>query len=184
MIGRALLVLTTLSLLGGCATVRTLDAAKPGAPIIYSGTRLDWYSLNGGCCPLERFGALAPKHAALDLPASALLDTLNQDYIRTARAKGLSLNQAVWRHALRNALIPVLTILGLQFPFLLAGGIIIENVFALPGLGRLVFQAITQRDLIVVQGVVVVLVFAVVLVSFLIDLAYVLVDPRLRERRG
>ena len=56
--------------------MRTLDAAKPGAPIIYSGTRLDWYSLNGGCCPLDRFGAVAPKHAALDLPASALLDTL------------------------------------------------------------------------------------------------------------
>ena len=63
-------------LLSGCATVRTLDAGKPGAPIIYSGTRLDWYSLNGGCCPLDRFGAKAPKHAALDLPASALLDTL------------------------------------------------------------------------------------------------------------
>jgi len=61
MIGRTLLVLTTLSLLGGCATLRTLDAAKPGAPIVYSGTRLDWYSLNGGCCPVERFGAEAPK---------------------------------------------------------------------------------------------------------------------------
>lgn len=63
-------------LLPGCASVRTLDAAKPGAPIIYSGTRLDWYTLNGGCCPRERFGAEAPQHAALDLPASALLDTL------------------------------------------------------------------------------------------------------------
>ncbi|WP_423835208.1 YceK/YidQ family lipoprotein [Stutzerimonas stutzeri] len=63
-------------LLSGCATVRTMDAAKPGAPIIYSGTRLDWYSLNGGCCPLDRFGAEAPNYAALDLPASALLDTL------------------------------------------------------------------------------------------------------------
>jgi uncharacterized protein YceK len=60
----------------GCASVRTLDAAKPGAPVIYVGTRLDWYSLNGGCCPLDRFGAEAPKYAALDLPASALLDTL------------------------------------------------------------------------------------------------------------
>ncbi|MBF6622137.1 MULTISPECIES: YceK/YidQ family lipoprotein [Stutzerimonas stutzeri subgroup] len=76
MIGRALLLLVTLSQLGGCATVRTLDAAKPGAPIIYSGTRLDWYSLNGGCCPMERFGAMPPKHAALDLPASVVLDTL------------------------------------------------------------------------------------------------------------
>ncbi|UVE19665.1 YceK/YidQ family lipoprotein [Pseudomonas sp. LS44] len=63
-------------LLPGCATVRTLDAAKPGAPLVYAGTRLDWYSLNGGCCPLDRFGAEAPKYAALDLPASALLDTL------------------------------------------------------------------------------------------------------------
>jgi ABC-type dipeptide/oligopeptide/nickel transport system permease component/ABC-type transport system substrate-binding protein len=130
--------------------------------------------------------ALAAPQAAIlaRVLRTALLDTLNEDYIRTARAKGLSVNQALWRHALRNALIPVLTILGLQFPFLLAGGIIIENVFSLPGLGRLVFQAITQRDLIVVQSVVVVLVFAVVMVSFLIDLAYVFVDPRLRGRRS
>ncbi|MWV15435.1 YceK/YidQ family lipoprotein [Pseudomonas sp. L-22-4S-12] len=63
-------------LLSGCASVRTLDAAKPGAPIIYSGTRLDWYVLHGGCCPLDRFGAEAPKYAGLDLPVSALLDTL------------------------------------------------------------------------------------------------------------
>ena len=69
-------MLLAVLLLSGCATVRTLDAAKPGAPIVYSGTRLDWYSLNGGCCPLDRFGALAPKYPALDLPASALLDTL------------------------------------------------------------------------------------------------------------
>ncbi|WP_068830332.1 YceK/YidQ family lipoprotein [Pseudomonas sp. BMS12] len=62
--------------LGGCASVRTLDAAKPGTPIIYSGTRLDWYTLHGGCCPLDRFGALAPRYPGLDLPASALLDTL------------------------------------------------------------------------------------------------------------
>jgi len=74
--GRARLVLFGIGLLTGCATVRTLDAAKPGAPIIYSGTRLDWYSLNGGCCPVERFGARAPRHAALDLPASAILDSL------------------------------------------------------------------------------------------------------------
>ncbi|WP_312598482.1 YceK/YidQ family lipoprotein [Stutzerimonas nitrititolerans] len=70
------LTLFAILLLSGCATVRTLDAAKPGAPIIYSGTRLDWYSLNDGCCPQERFGTTAPKHAALDLPASLLLDTL------------------------------------------------------------------------------------------------------------
>ena len=114
---------------------------------------------------------------------SSLLDTLDEDYIRTARAKGLTRWQALWGHALRNALIPVLTIIGLQFSFLLAGAIIIENVFFLPGLGRLVFQAITQRDLIVVESVVMLLVFAVVLVTFLTDLAYAAADPRLRQRR-
>jgi peptide/nickel transport system permease protein len=113
---------------------------------------------------------------------SSLLDTLDEDYIRTARAHGLSRGQALWRHALRNALIPVLTIVGLQFAFLLAGGIIIENVFFLPGLGRLVFQAITQRDLIVVKSVVMLLVFAVIVVNFLVELSYLWVDPRLRRR--
>ena len=113
---------------------------------------------------------------------SALLDTLDQDYIRTARAKGLSRRATVVRHALRNAMIPVLTILGMQFSFLLAGAIIIENVFFLPGLGRLIFQGITKRDLIVVQSVTMVLVFAVILVTFLVDLAYTVADPRLRRR--
>lgn len=114
---------------------------------------------------------------------SALLDTLSEDYIRTARAKGLTQRQALRRHALRNAMIPVLTIIGLQFSFLLAGAIIIENVFFLPGLGRLIFQSISQRDLIVVESVVMLLVFAVILVNFAVDLAYALVDPRLRGRR-
>jgi peptide/nickel transport system permease protein len=113
---------------------------------------------------------------------SALLDVLGEDYIRTARAKGLTRRKVLYRHALRNALIPVLTILGLQFAFLLAGTIIIENVFYLPGLGRLVFQAITQRDLIVVEGVVMLLVATVILVNLLVDLSYALVDPRLRGR--
>lgn len=114
---------------------------------------------------------------------SALLDTLDEDYVRTARAKGLTRSQALWRHALRNAMIPVLTIVGLQFSFLLAGGIIIENVFYLPGLGRLVFQAISQRDLIVVRSVIILLVFAVVAVTFLVDIAYAIADPRLRRHR-
>lgn len=112
---------------------------------------------------------------------SALVETLGQDFIRTARAKGLSAQQALRRHALRNALIPVLTVIGMQFSFLLAGAIIIENVFYLPGLGRLIFQAINQRDLIVVQSAVLVLVAAVILVTFLVDLAYAAVDPRLRR---
>jgi peptide/nickel transport system permease protein len=114
---------------------------------------------------------------------SALIETLGQDYIRTARAKGLTRSQATVRHALRNALIPVLTIIGLQFSFLLAGAIIIENVFYLPGLGRLIFQGITQRDLVVVESLVMLLVFAVILVTFLVDIAYAAADPRLRRKR-
>jgi len=113
---------------------------------------------------------------------SSLLDMLGEDFMRTARAKGLSQRQTLWRHAVRNALIPVLTIIGLQFSFLLAGGIIIEQVFFLPGLGRLIFQAISARDLIVVESVVMLLVFVVIVVNFAVDLAYAAVDPRLRTR--
>jgi len=128
--------------------------------------------------------ALALPQAAIlaRVMRSALLDILGEDFMRTARAKGLSRRQALWRHAVRNALIPVLTIIGLQFSFLLAGAIIIEQVFYLPGLGRLVFQAISARDLIVVESVVMLLVFAVITVNFMVDLAYALVDPRLRAR--
>jgi peptide/nickel transport system permease protein len=128
--------------------------------------------------------ALALPQAAIlaRVMRSSLLDMLGEDFVRTARAKGLSRRQALWRHALRNAMIPVLTIIGLQFSFLLAGGIIIEQVFFLPGLGRLIFQAISSRDLIVVESVVMLLVFAVIVVNFAVDLAYALVDPRLRVR--
>lgn len=158
-------------------------------------TSLRWFSAGGfpgwdeGVVPA--FQALVLPAVALALPQAAILtritrasliETLSEDFVRTARAKGLSEAQALRRHALRNALIPVLTILGLQFTFLLAGGIIVENVFYLPGLGRLVLQAITQRDLIVVQGVVIVLVAASVAVTFLIEIAYMLADPRIRVR--
>jgi len=112
---------------------------------------------------------------------SSVLETLGEDYIRTARAKGLSKGATLWRHALRNALIPVVTIMGLQFSFLLAGTIIIENVFYLPGLGRLIFQAIAQRDLIVVRDLVVLLAGTVILVNFVVDLLYAVIDPRLRH---
>ena len=114
---------------------------------------------------------------------SSILDTLDQDYVRTARAKGLTRSQAIWRHALKNAMIPVLTIIGMQFSFLMAGAIIIENVFFLPGLGRLIFQGITQRDLIVVESVVMLLVFAVITVTFIVDITYAAVDPRLRRKQ-
>ncbi|PVA05751.1 ABC transporter permease [Thalassorhabdomicrobium marinisediminis] len=141
--------------------------------------------------PLAALKSLTLPAIALALPQAAilarvmrssLLDMLSEDFIRTARAKGLSRRQALWRHAVRNALIPVLTIIGLQFAFLLAGGIIIEQVFFLPGLGRLIFQSISARDLIVVESVVMLLVFTVIVVNFTVDLAYALVDPRLRSR--
>jgi len=128
--------------------------------------------------------ALALPQAAIlaRVMRSALLDVMGEDFMRTARAKGLTRGQALRRHGLRNAMIPVLTILGLQFSFLLAGGIIIEQVFYLPGLGRLIFQSISARDLIVVESVTMLLVFAVIVVNFAVDLAYAAVDPRLRAR--
>ncbi|MDP2738176.1 MAG: ABC transporter permease [Pseudorhodobacter sp.] len=163
--------------------------------VLIFASNLRWFSA-GGFPGWDKGFWLAMK--ALTLPAvslalpqaailarvmrSSLLDMLNEDFIRTARAKGLTSRQTLWRHALRNALIPVLTIIGLQFSFLLAGGIIIEQVFFLPGLGRLVFQSISQRDLIVVESVVMLLVFAVIVVNFAVDLAYAIVDPRLRTR--
>jgi peptide/nickel transport system substrate-binding protein len=161
--------------------------------VLFFAVELHWVSAGGfpgwasGFWPSLK--ALTLPAIALGLPQAAILarvlrgaliDTLHEDYIRTARAKGAGGWQLLWRHALPNALVPVLTILGMQFSFLLAGAVIIENVFFLPGLGRLVFQAIVQRDLIVVQSVVLILVFAVVTVSFVVDLAYVLVNPQLR----
>ena len=162
--------------------------------ILLFSVNLGWFSAGG--FPGWKAGLLAGLQAltlpaiALALPQasilarvlrSSLIDTLSDDYIRTARAKGLSAGQALRRHALRNAMIPVFTIIGLQFSFLIAGAVIIENVFFLPGLGRLVLQAITQRDLIVVESVVMLLVLAVILVNFVVELAYAWIDPRLRK---
>jgi peptide/nickel transport system permease protein len=113
---------------------------------------------------------------------TALVDVTSQDYIRTARAKGLTMSEAVWRHGVRNALLPVLTILGLQFAYLVAGTIIVENVFYLPGLGRLISAAILERDLILVRGATIILVLVVTATMLLTDLTYAMVDPRLRER--
>ena len=126
--------------------------------------------------------ALATVQAAIltRVTRSSVLETIREDYVRTARAKGLTRAATLWRHVLRNALIPVVTIMGLQFANLLAGTIVIENVFFLPGLGRLVFQAIANRDLVVVKDVVLLLAAMVVVVNFIVDLAYAIIDPRLR----
>jgi peptide/nickel transport system permease protein len=114
------------------------------------------------------------------LTRSSMLEVLREDYVRTARAKGLKERSVVYVHALKNALVPVLTILGLQLGQLLAGAIIIENVYYLPGLGRLVFQAIGQRDLPVVREIVLFMAAAVIIVNFLVDMAYASIDPRIR----
>ena len=165
--------------------------------ILFFSVKLGWFSA-GGFAGWEMGFAAALK--SLTLPAislalpqaailarvtrSAVLETVREDFVRTARAKGLSRNAALWKHAFRNALIPVITILGLQLSFLLAGTIIIENVFYLPGLGRLLFQAIAQRDLVVVKNIVILLAATVVIINFLVDMSYVAIDPRLRGGRA
>ena len=163
--------------------------------ILLFAIRLAWFPAGG--FPGWSAG-IAPALGALLLPAlslsvvqaailtritrSSMLEVLGEDFVRTARAKGNSRRRTLWRHALRNALVPVVTIMGLQFASLLAGTIIVENVFTLPGLGRLVFQAITQHDLIVIQDVVVLLAALVITINFAVDLLYLAIDPRLRGR--
>jgi peptide/nickel transport system permease protein len=111
---------------------------------------------------------------------SAMLDVLGDDYVRTARSKGASARRVVWRHALPNALIPVVTLSGVEFGYLLGGAVIVEQVFALPGLGRLVLDAITQRDYPLVEGAVLFIALNFLVVNLLVDLAYVALDPRIR----
>jgi peptide/nickel transport system permease protein len=111
---------------------------------------------------------------------SAVLEVLREDFVRTARAKGVSRRGTLWGHVLRNALIPVITIMGLQFAELLAGTIVVESVFYLPGLGRLIFQSISNRDLIVVRNCVMLLAAMVVIVNFVVDVLYAVIDPRVK----
>jgi len=127
--------------------------------------------------------ALALPQAAIiaRLTRSAVLEALQEDFVRTARAKGLTWRQTMTGHVFRNAMTPVVTILGLQFSVLVAGAIVIENVFSLPGLGRLMFQSISQHDIIVVKDLVVLFAGLVVVMNFLVDLAYGWIDPRLRK---
>jgi len=161
--------------------------------------KLRWFSAGGfpGWSEADGGGAM-PALRALVLPAlalavvqaailarivrSAVLDVLREDFVRTARAKGQSPRGVLWGHVLRNAMVPVLTVMGLQFANLLTGTVVIEQVFSLPGLGRLVFQAIANRDLPVVRNVVMLLAAMVVVINFVVDVLYVVVDPRLRAR--
>ncbi len=156
--------------------------------------RLGWLPANGWTAPAEDPGMFLRQ---LTLPAlslglvqaavltryvrSAVLDVLREDYLRTARAKGLTPYRALLRHGLRNAAVPVVTVLGLQLATLLIGAVVVERVFVVPGLGSLLLDAVSTRDLLVVQDVVMLLVVAVLLVNFVVDVLYVLIDPRLRR---
>jgi peptide/nickel transport system permease protein len=139
--------------------------------------------------PLRALSALALPAVALGfvqaailtrVTRSALVEALNEDFIRTARAKGVSRRSALWRHALPNALPPILTIMGLQFANLVAGAVVVENVFVLPGLGRLIVQSIANRDVLVVEDCVMGLAAFVIALNLLVDLAAAAIDPRLR----
>lgn len=114
---------------------------------------------------------------------SSVLDVMREDYLRTARAKGRGRIGALFRHGLRNAAIPVVTVLGLQLATLLIGAVVVERVFVIPGLGDLLLNGVAQRDLLLVQGVVMLLVVAVLLINFVVDLLYAVLDPRLRGAR-
>ena len=166
--------------------------------ILVFAVQLQWFSAGGfPGWSADDGGGLGPGLKALVLPAvalavvqaailaritrSAVLDVLREDFVRTARAKGLTQRQVLWRHVLRNAFVPVLTVMGLQFANLLTGTVVVENVFSLPGLGRLVFQAIANRDLIVVQNAVMLLAASVIVINFTVDVLYAVIDPRLQR---
>jgi peptide/nickel transport system permease protein len=164
--------------------------------IITFSTMLGWMPAGGfpgwDAGLLAGLKALVLPAVALALPQAgvltrvartAVIEVMNEDFVRTARAKGLSESLAVWRHAVPNALVPVVTMLGMQFTFLIAGAVLVENVFNLPGVGRLAYQALSQRDLIVMQDVVLFFAALVITVNFLVDLAYLAIDPRLRTVR-
>jgi peptide/nickel transport system permease protein len=118
--------------------------------------------------------------AVIRISRSAMLDILREDYVRTARSKGLSRRRVIWRHALPNALIPVVTLSGVEFGYLLGGAVLVEQIFALPGLGRVVLDAIQQRDYALVQGSVLFIAVNFMIVNLLVDLAYAALDPRIR----
>lgn len=139
---------------------------------------------------LPAFQALTMPAVALAMPQagvltrvarSAVRDTMHEDFARTAVAKGLSRNAVLWRHIVPNALIPIFTMIGLQFTFLVAGAVLVENVFNLPGLGRLALQALSQRDIIVMQDVVLFFAALVIVMNFIVDLSYLAIDPRMRK---
>lgn len=161
--------------------------------IIFSLT-LGWFPSQGWMAPVEGFGgflirlvlpvvSLALVQAAIltRYVRSAVLDVMREDYIRTARAKGLTRTKALFVHGLRNAAIPVITVAGVQLATLLVGAVIIEQIFVIPGIGSELVRAVANRDLVTVQGIVMVLVFLVLIINLIVDVLYPIVDPRIRN---
>lgn len=124
--------------------------------------------------------ALGSSGTIARITRSSMLDVLNQDYIRTAFSKGSTKKRVIYRHALKNALIPVTTIIGMQLGYLLAGAVVTESVFALPGIGSLVIESIATRDLPMIQGIVLFISVILVVVNFLVDILYTVIDPRIK----
>jgi ABC-type dipeptide/oligopeptide/nickel transport system permease component len=153
--------------------------------IVLFSIELGWLPVSGRGGPLNYILPAATLGAALAailtrMVRGAMLEELSSDYVRTARAKGLSTSTVLVRHALRNALIPIITILGLQFGTLLAGTIVTETIFSWPGIGRLTVQAISSRDYPLLQGCILVIALSYVLVNLLTDVLYAFIDPRVR----
>ena len=161
--------------------------------IIVFGVQLEWLPVAGYSAPTEDFGVylrsmvlptlatgLVVMSWVARMTRATVLETLDQDYVRTARAKGLSENVVLMRHALRNAILPVITVIGMVFGFLLGGVVVIESVFAIPGLGRLMVNAIENRDLPLIQGVIMLSAVFVSFMSLLVDISYAYLDPRIK----
>ena len=174
----------------GSMVVALLGVSMPsfwlGLLLIFAfSLHLGWFPATGGgdfwhlVLPSVTLGMIASAIIAR-LTRSSMLEVLGQDYVRTARAKGLAWWSVVVRHALKNALIPVITIFGLQFGNLLAGAVIVETVFSRPGLGRLIVGGILAKDFPLVQGTVLFVAAAYVMINVLVDIAYAFVDPRIR----
>ncbi len=155
--------------------------------IILFAIKLDWLPVSGADSPAHLVLPAVTLGTALAaflsrMTRASMLDTLREEYVQVARAKGLSPNVVLWKHAFRNALLPIITVLGLEFGTLLGGAIVTEKVFAWPGMGTLLLSAIEKRDYNVVRATVLVFTLSYIVVNALTDLAYAAVDPRVRKR--
>ena len=160
------------------ADLRPRHAARALSPGAFSLAEVRTEVLSGLTVAL----ALVQSAVLARVTRSSALEVMRQDFVRTGRASGLSRRRVLWRHVLPNALVPIVTIVGMQFAALVTGTIVIENVFYLPGLGRLIFQSISNRDLPTVQALVMLFAAIVVTANFVVDLLYVVIDPRLKAR--